>query len=291
MFSMFNKCKSLIYLNLSNFDTSKVTDMSFMFYNCYNLKYLDIPHFSPIILTKIENLFYNMSSLIYLNIYSLEINDQTIKSNAFDNLPSDLKICSNKTNMQNYLLSIQKNYDCNDICFQSNPDEIFNQIKHIFLTMNNENNSECLNNFYNEDPDDNHIISYNLNNENIKNQLIFENIKETLLDNYNKVKNGNDIEVETKNIIITITNTKNQNNHINGNKTTIFLGECEKKLINHYNISENASLYILKIDAKEEGMKIPKIEYEIFYPLNDTDLMKLNLTKHEHLALLEEELY
>jgi len=25
-------------------------------------------------------------------------------------------------------------------------------------------------------------------------------------------------------------------------------------------------------------MKIPKIEYEIFYPLNDTDLMKLNLT-------------
>ena len=75
-----------------------------------------------------------------------------------------------------------------------------------------------------------------------------------------------------------MTNTYNQKNKINKNKTTIDLGECESKLIEHYNISKNASLYILKLDSKEEGMKIPKIEYEIFYPLNDTDLIKLNLT-------------
>ena len=65
-------------------------------------------------------IFYNMSSLIYLNIHSFEINSQTSKASSFDNLPSNLKICTNRTNMQNYLLSIGKNYDCNDICFHEN---------------------------------------------------------------------------------------------------------------------------------------------------------------------------
>ena len=33
---------------------------------------------------------------------------------------------------------------------------------------------------------------------------------------------------------------------------------------NYYNISYNDSLYILEIITNEEGMKIPKIEYEIY---------------------------
>ena len=47
-----------------------------------------------------------------------------------------------------------------------------------------------------------------------------------------------------------------------------------KKLIP--NIPENIPLYIMKIDVKEEGMNIQKIEYEIYYPLNDEKLIKLN---------------
>ena len=39
-------------------------------------------------------------------------------------------------------------------------------------------------------------------------------------------------------------------------------------------------LYILQIVSKEEGMKIPKLDYEIYYPLNNNsnNLIKLNLT-------------
>ena len=278
IYSMFNNCKSLTYLNLSSFDTSKVTDMSFMFQNCLNLKYLDIPHFSPLNLKRIRQMFYNMSSLIYLNIFSLDINEETTTNYAFDNLHSNIKICSNKTNMQNYLLNICRRYDCNDISYQENNDIILNKIKHIFSIMNNENNNGSFNIFYNGIQDDNHIRSYNLSDKSIQNELIFESIKGVLIDNYYKIKYDNDIEVHTKDLLITMTNTYNQNNKINKNRTTINLGECERKLIAYYNISENASLYILKLDAKEEGMKIPKIEYEIFYPLNDTDLIKLNLT-------------
>ena len=37
-------------------------------------------------------------------------------------------------------------------------------------------------------------------------------------------------------------------------------------------------MYILKIDVNQEGLKIPKIEYEVYYPLFWDSLIKLNLT-------------
>ena len=57
------------------------------------------------------------------------------------------------------------------------------------------------------------------------------------------------------------------------------LGQCENNLKNIYNISYNNHLYILQIISEEIGMKIPKMEYEIYYPLNnDDELSKLNLS-------------
>ena len=41
---------------------------------------------------------------------------------------------------------------------------------------------------------------------------------------------------------------------------------------------KDKSLYILKIDVKWEGLKIPKIAYEVYYPLFGDNLIKLNLT-------------
>ena len=120
MYSMFAHCNSLITLNLSIFDTSKVTQMCFMFLDCNNLKYLDISHFAPLNITTLEYMFYNMYSLGYLNIDSLEINNYTITEGAFDFVPTDLKICTNKINMQNYLSSINISYNCSDICFDKN---------------------------------------------------------------------------------------------------------------------------------------------------------------------------
>ena len=44
------------------------------------------------------------------------------------------------------------------------------------------------------------------------------------------------------------------------------LGECESILKKNYNISNDDSLCILQIISEEEGMKITKIEYEVYYP-------------------------
>ena len=59
-----------------------------------------------------------------------------------------------------------------------------------------------------------------------------------------------------------MTSTENQKNNEDKN-ITIDLGQCENILKTEYNISNNDSLYILQIISKEEGMKIPKVEYEV----------------------------
>ena len=90
-----------------------------------------------------------------------------------------------------------------------------------------------------------------------------EKIREELITNFNLTKK--DVIIQQKNSIITITNTENQKKEKKSNKTTIDFGECEIKIKEAYNISKNESLYILKIDIKQDGYKIPKIEYELYY--------------------------
>ena len=95
--------------------------------------------------------------------------------------------------------------------------------------------------------------------------------------NRNDIDNGKDKEILEDNILITLTTTNNQKNSEKTNKTTINFEKCENLLKINYNISLNDSLYIIKLDIKEEGMKIPIIEYEVYYPLQDGELTQLNL--------------
>ena len=125
-----------------------------------------------------------------------------------------------------------------------------------------------------------------LNNKNIpKNEElqeeILKNIQEKLMINEINTSNADSMEdtvIEEKGISYTITTTNNQKNNQNNNVTTINFGDCENKIKEYYGIQINKSLYILKIDITEEGMSIPKIEYEVYYPLKGENLVKLNLT-------------
>ena len=46
MSGMFYGCSSLEDLNISNFNTNNVTNMSYMFYNCNHLKDLNLKNFN-----------------------------------------------------------------------------------------------------------------------------------------------------------------------------------------------------------------------------------------------------
>ena len=77
---------------------------------------------------------------------------------------------------------------------------------------------------------------------------------------------------------ITLTTTDNQKNSKNDNSSKVDLGPCEDILRKVYNISKDEKLYMKKIDVIQKGMKIPKIEYDIYCKLDGANLIKLNKT-------------
>ena len=125
------------------------------------------------------------------------------------------------------------------------------------------------------------IITYSDKKIDIKNktELIKSNIERIFNElNLTEINNGMDKKIIEKDLVIILTSTLNQRINEDKNNISMNLGECENKLKNDYNISNNDSLYILQIISEESGMKIPKIEYEVYYPLYNNNLAKLNLT-------------
>ena len=72
MSSMFDSCKSLTSLDVSNFNTSKVTYMNDMFFNCYSLTSLDVSNFDTSKVTYMNDMFFNCCSLTSLNVSSFD---------------------------------------------------------------------------------------------------------------------------------------------------------------------------------------------------------------------------
>lgn len=61
--SMFDDCQALKKVDLSHFNTSKVTDMSGMFYNCKSLEYVDLNNFDMSKVETVSGMFTNCTSL------------------------------------------------------------------------------------------------------------------------------------------------------------------------------------------------------------------------------------
>ena len=68
MSSMFEDCGSLTSLDVSNFDTSKVTNMISMFAYCSSLTSLDVSNFNAPELTNITDMFSELTNLETLNL-------------------------------------------------------------------------------------------------------------------------------------------------------------------------------------------------------------------------------
>ena len=160
-------------------------------------------------------------------------------------------------------------------CTKQYPFEIVNTQECVNnCTINDRKNKLCIINYISEDEDSSKVQDEAINN-----------IREDLTSGFDvtDIDQGGDIVIEEKGTKLTITNTENQkDNEKNKDSTTINLGDCETKLKQHYQIPLNKSLYILKLDVYQPGMKIPKIEYEVYYNLYGGNLVKLNLTVCEN---------
>ena len=98
--------------------------------------------------------------------------------------------------------------------------------------------------------------------------------------NTSNLDNGKEEIIKDEIMQITLTTTKTQKNNYNNNNnmTSIDLGNCETLLRKENNISVKELLYMRKIDVYQEGMRIPKVEFDIYYKKNNNQLKKLNLT-------------
>ena len=92
------------------------------------------------------------------------------------------------------------------------------------------------------------------------------------------IEKGEERTINTEKMTITLTTSENQKNNRYNNMSTIDLGDCEKLLRNHYNLLENETIYMKKLDIVQEGMNIKKIEYDVYRKLPGNNLEKLNLT-------------
>ena len=170
---------------------------------------------------------------------------------------------------------INKNYYCDIICSEKNIFETA-RTKHfdIFCGINIFQLLSC-DLYYNGKKNG------TKEKENELKDIILEKIEKNFISNeFNRsgLYEGKDQIIKYNNMEVTLTTTESQKKIIEHNKTAIDFTECEKLLRKHYNISDNGKLFMIKIDTYQEGIKIPKIEYNIYSNLNNTNLFKLNLS-------------
>ena len=82
-YRMFYNCSKLTSLNLSNFNTEKVTNMSQVFVNCSSLTSLDVSNFNTQNVTNMSQMFQNCSSLTSLDVSKFDTSAVTNMSYMF----------------------------------------------------------------------------------------------------------------------------------------------------------------------------------------------------------------
>ncbi|MDY5768460.1 MAG: BspA family leucine-rich repeat surface protein, partial [Alloprevotella sp.] len=80
---MFSGCFALTSLNLSNFNTAKVQDMSYMFVGCSRLTSLNLSNFNTAKVQDMSNMFHGCSNLTSLNLLSFNTTNVTNMSGMF----------------------------------------------------------------------------------------------------------------------------------------------------------------------------------------------------------------
>ena len=186
--------------------------------------------------------------------------------------------------------SINNNYYCEALCNEEKPFLIIETQECVEFCDINEISKSCLIRYIGEIYEESLQNILNENKEKIMEIKKALEIKayDKILENFEKgftsenfdiseLENGNDVVTKAEKMIITLTTTDNQkNDDKNDTSTKVDIGPCEDILRSIYNISLDKKLFMKKIDIVQEGMKIPKIEYDIYSKLNGTNLIKLN---------------
>ena len=115
MSNMFNWCESLKNLNLSNFNNQNVTNMSCMFCNCKSLTNLNLSNFNTQKVTSMFQMFCNCKSLTNLNLSNFNTKNVTDMMNMFHGCKSLTNLNLSNFNTQNVTNMIEMFYHCESL--------------------------------------------------------------------------------------------------------------------------------------------------------------------------------
>lgn len=89
---MFENCSKLTTLDLSNFNTSNVTNISGMFMRCSSLTSLNLSNFDTSNVTNMYGMFYSCYKLIHVDLRSFDFTKVTNYSSMFGGVPNNCEI-------------------------------------------------------------------------------------------------------------------------------------------------------------------------------------------------------
>ena len=115
MFGMFAGCSSLTSLELSNFDTSQVQNMNYMFYKCSSLISLDLSNFNTSIVRKMNNMFSGCINLEYINLANFDERKIESQDYIFSNVQANVVICANGNFTKHIIFEQKDNIKCHAI--------------------------------------------------------------------------------------------------------------------------------------------------------------------------------
>ena len=140
MYCMFSGCKEIKVLDLSNFNTSKVTNMEFMFDECIKLKEIKgINKFNTINVTSMYSMFQDCNQLEYLDLSGFNTSNVT-------NMGQMFKKCYKLKQIKGI-----NNFNISNISKVIYKDEMFEECNELeYLILSKFNIKDDINNHYNE---------------------------------------------------------------------------------------------------------------------------------------------
>ena len=279
---MFYNCSSLISIDIPNFIGNNLQIMTEMFYSCNNLQYINSNNSIEGTNIDVSNIFDEVPDNIVYCISNEAKMTKIMEELNKKNCP--IKDCSNNWRLSQKLIIQEKN-TCNDNCYYEQlyyykyenrcystcPEGTHSLNDYDYICIINcpeelpfLNNNKCISNctameFFSQ------LCIISNENVNSKEYIIKTVMNEIISLKFN-VTNGEDLIIKDRNITYQITSTNNQLNNDYRNITSINVGECENILKNVYNINNDESLIIYKIDYFIDDFFIPITEYIIYHP-------------------------
>ncbi|HBA37735.1 MAG TPA: BspA family leucine-rich repeat surface protein, partial [Firmicutes bacterium] len=104
IYRMFTGCENLTSLDVSKWNTSKITSMSMIFSNCKSLTSLDISKWNTSNVTNMDYMFSGCNKLTGLNLGSMNVSKVTKKTSMFSSVPSNIKITVATETLRNWVI-------------------------------------------------------------------------------------------------------------------------------------------------------------------------------------------